>query len=32
MGLRFLNRSIVLWLSAVAALLAGCSDAVQLTH
>lgn len=32
MGLRFPNRPITLWCCAVAALLAGCSDAVQLTH
>ncbi len=32
MGLRFPNSPITLWCCAVAALLAGCSDAVQLTH
>ena len=32
MGLRFPNRALALWICVAAALLAGCSDAVQLTH
>ena len=32
MGLRFLNRALAFWVCVAAALLSGCSDAVQLTH